>query len=86
MPKNFVGPPLLTQLDRGPLQIPVVLFKLALKPGQQRKRVAGGTRKAREDLIVVEPADFLCAGLHNRLADGHLPVAGHGHASITPHQ
>src|SRR5881397_627225 len=48
-----------------------------------RKYLSGRqSRKSGENAIAVKPANFRRAVLHDRVADRHLTVAGHGHGAI----
>jgi hypothetical protein len=45
MPQHLVGAPFFAQLDRGALEISVILLELAFKSRQQRKGIGGGAAK-----------------------------------------
>ena len=76
MTKHSVSTPLLTQLNGGALKISVILFQLAFKPGQKRKRVSGGSGEACQYTIVVETADLLRVCFHDGFAQRDLAVTG----------
>jgi hypothetical protein len=56
--QHAVGPPLLGQLDRRPLEAAAVLLDLGLELGEQGQAVGGGAREAGQDLAVVQAAQL----------------------------
>ena len=68
-----------TELDGGTFEVAAVLLQLGFEAREQREGVGGGTRKAGQHPVVVQPPDFLRAVFDHRLAEGDLAVAGeHG--------
>jgi hypothetical protein len=51
------------------------LFELRFEPREQRERVGGRPREARENAVVVQPADLARTLLDDGLPEGDLPVA-----------
>jgi hypothetical protein len=78
--EELVGAPVLGELDGGAAEVAAVLLELGLEAGEEREGVGGGARKAGEDLVVIEAADFLGGVLHDGRAEGDLSVGGHHHA------
>ena len=77
--QDAIGAPVLRQFDRGTWQIAPILLEFGLKFGKERKRIRGSPRKARQNLIMIDAADFACAVLEHHVVKTDLPVPGHGH-------
>ena len=84
MTQNFVSAPFLAQLDRRALEISMILFELAFEARQQRKGIAGGSGKAGQNIIVVEPANFLALAFMRFRPGlpGHHRQSRHVHLSV----
>src|SRR4029453_10660174 len=81
-PQDTVGAPILGQLHRRPRQVTPMLLELRLEAGEEGERIGGGPGEARHHTVLVELADFPCAGLDDGRADRDLAVAGDRH--LTP--
>src|SRR5262249_43838097 len=81
---DAIRPPVLRQLHGGALEIAAELFELRLESGKERKGIGSRSRKAREDPVVVEAADFPGALLDHGLSEGDLAVTGeHGAVAVS---
>src|SRR5574338_1141888 len=86
MAEHLVGAPLFAELDGGAFEVPVILFELAFESREQRERVTRSSRKSRHNLIVVKAPDLFRAGLHDSLAERHLPVPSECDVSVFPNK
>jgi len=76
MTQEFIRAPVFRQFNGRAAKVAVVLLQFLFKPAEQRKRIGGGTCKACQNLVLVEPADLLGRVLDYGLAEGYLAVAG----------
>ena len=63
MPQHVVGAPFLGQLHHGARQVAVELLQLGFEAREQREGVRRGAGESRQDLVVVEAAQFLAPRL-----------------------
>ena len=82
--QDAVGAPVLRELDGRAHQIALMLVELGVEPLEQRERVGGGTREARENPIVMQPAHFFRALFDDDVAESDLAVAAHRDLRATP--
>src|SRR5690606_34276543 len=69
------GAPVLGHLDRGALQL-AVLLELGLEQLEQGERIGRGPGEARQHLpVLAQPTHLARIGLHHRVPDGDLAVA-----------
>ena len=61
-----------------------MLFQFALETLEQRERIGRGARETGQDAVLVQTAHLACVGLHDRVAQGDLAVAGHHHEVAAP--
>ena len=86
-PQIAIRAPVLGELDGRTGELAGILFKLGLKPLEQRERIGGRPGKTANDLAVAEPPDFLGVGLDDCLADADLAVpADRHHAGLADRQ
>ena len=62
-----------------------MLLELGLEALEQRERVCRAAGEASEDAIVVQPAHLACAGFHDDVAEGDLPIAAQRDAVAAAH-
>ena len=84
-PQRAVGAPVLGELDRGAREV-AVLLELALEALEQREGIRRAAGKAREHLVVVQPAHLAGIALHDGVADRDLAVAAHGDRTAAAHR
>jgi hypothetical protein len=76
--QNAVGTPVLRQLDRGTLQLPLMLIELGLEALEQRECIGSRTGKAGQHAITVKTSHLACGRLHHDVAERNLAVAAEG--------
>jgi hypothetical protein len=77
--QHAIAPPLLGQLDRRPPEVAAMLLEPRLEPLEQGEGVGRRAGEPCQHPIVVDAPHLARGVLQHRLADGHLPVASHGH-------
>ncbi len=80
--EDAVGSPILRQLHGRSLDVAAVLFQFRLEPGEERKGIGRGTGKAGQHLVVVQAPDLPRRLLDDRVAEGHLAVAGQDRPAV----
>ena len=71
----FVRAPILAEFHAGAREIARMLLELGFQPLEQRKRIGGRAGKTRDHVALAETAHLAGIGLHDRLAERHLPIA-----------
>src|SRR5688572_29351907 len=84
-PKHAVTSPVLGELDGGTRKVFGEALQLLLEALEERERVGGRAREAREHLAALEGSDLQRVRFHYRFADAHLTVAAQGDAAVAAH-
>jgi hypothetical protein len=80
-----IGTPLLRQLDRRPPQVAIGAFQLRLELGEERQRIGDRSGKPGQNRAISQRADLACPMLEHDIANGYLPIAGHGDDAVPAH-
>ena len=60
----------------------MILLQLGFKAAEKRESVGGRPGKSCQNLVLIQPADFLGGVLNHALAKRDLAVSGHNHLAI----
>jgi len=80
--KHLVSAPVFGQLYGGAPDIAMILLQLGLEAAKKGKRIGGRAGKARENLVLIKPTNFLRRMLDYTFAQRDLAVSGHDHCAI----
>src|SRR5271163_1417830 len=80
MAQEFIGAPVLGQLDGTASQVAVVLLQFRFEAAEEGEGVGGGSRESRKNFVVVKAANLLRRMFDDGLAKRDLSVAGKNHA------
>src|ERR1700682_355000 len=81
MAKEFVGAPVLGQLNCGPSKVAVILLQLGFEAAEERECIGRGAGKTRENLVVIKAANLFPGVLDGGLAERNLSVTGKDNAA-----